>query len=61
MVFRFREEKTVPQLVNSKQPIRCGEQGKTTDLGDASESDSDGDGQSGKGDGFLFLGLASYA
>lgn len=48
MVFRFREEKTVPQLVNSKQPIRCGEQGKTSDLGDASESDSDGDCQSGK-------------
>lgn len=60
MVFRFREEKTVPQLVNSKQPIRCGEQGKTSDLGDASESDSDGDCQSGKGDCFLFLSLEIY-
>ncbi|CAD6262686.1 unnamed protein product [Miscanthus lutarioriparius] len=48
-VFRFQEEKKVSQLVNSKeQPIRSGEQEKTSGLADASESDSDGDSQSDK-------------
>jgi len=48
-VFQFQEEKKVSQLVNSKkQPIRSGEQGKTSDLADASESDSEGDSQSDK-------------
>lgn len=60
-VFRFQEEKKVSQLVNSKeQPIRSGEQEKTSDLADASESDSDGDSQSDKGDCFLFLNLEIY-
>ena len=57
-MFQFQEEKKVSQLVNSKkQPIRSGEQGKTSDLADASESDSEGDSQSDKGDCFLFGNL----
>jgi len=55
-VFRFQEEKKV----SKEQPIRSGEQGKTSDLADASESDSDGDSQSDKGDYFLFLNLEIY-
>ena len=55
-MFRFQEEKKV----SKEQPIRSGEQGKTSDLADASESDSDGDSQSDKGDCFLFLNLEIY-
>jgi hypothetical protein len=54
-VFQFQKVEKVPQLVRrdaKQQPIRSGEQEKTSDEADSSGSDSDGDPQSDKGDCF---------
>jgi len=50
-VFRFQKVEKVPQMVHrnaKEQPIRSGEQEKTSDEADSSGSDSDGDPQSDK-------------